>query len=88
MAINSWKCRKKECALLFLSGKCGIKECEFGQYSHPLTPQFFSSAFFYFTIFSSPKLLGTLGANLLGNLLIGKGTLKTDEDAIRVGQDF
>ena len=83
MAINSWKCRKKECALLFLSGKCGIKECEFGQYSHPLTPHFF-----YFTIFPSLKLLGTLGANLLGNLLIGKGTLKADEDAIRAGQDF
>ena len=49
---------------------------------------FFFRIFFYFTIFSSLKPLGTLGANLLGSLLIGKGTLKTDEDAIRAGQDF
>ena len=33
-------------------------------------------------------LLDTLGASLLGNLLPGKGTIRTDEDAVRAGQDF
>ena len=33
-------------------------------------------------------LLGTLGASLLGNILTGKGTIRTNEGAIRVGQDF
>ena len=42
-------------------------------------------------------LLGTLGACLLGNLLIGKGeiaasqgwgTIRASEGTIRVGQDF
>ena len=33
-------------------------------------------------------LLGTLGDNLLENLLTGKGTIRTDEDTIRAGQNF
>ena len=33
-------------------------------------------------------LLGTLGDSLLGNLLIGKGTIRTVEDTIKAGQDF
>ena len=33
-------------------------------------------------------LLGTLGDNLLENLLTGKGTIRTDEDTIRSGQNF
>ena len=33
-------------------------------------------------------LLGTLGASLLGNLLTGKGTIRTTEDTIRAGQDL
>ena len=33
-------------------------------------------------------LLGPLGASLLGNLLTGKGTIKTSEGTIRAGQDF
>ena len=33
-------------------------------------------------------LLGTLGASLSGNLLLGKGTIYTGEDTIRAGQDF
>ena len=33
-------------------------------------------------------LLGTLGANLLGNLLIGKGTIKAGKGTIRTSQDF
>ena len=33
-------------------------------------------------------LLGTLGASLLGNLLIGKGTVRAGEGIIRAGQDF
>ena len=40
-------------------------------------------------------LLGTLGATLLGNLMIGKGTIRADEctitageETIRVSQDF
>ena len=32
-------------------------------------------------------LLGTFVASFLGNLLTGKGTIGTDEGAIRVGQD-
>ena len=32
--------------------------------------------------------LGTLGASLLGNLLTGKGTIRTDEGAVRTGQYF
>ena len=32
--------------------------------------------------------LGTLGANLLGNLLKGKGTIRAGEGTIRAGQDF
>ena len=33
-------------------------------------------------------LVGTLGANLLGNLLAGKGVYRDGEGAIRAGQDF
>ena len=33
-------------------------------------------------------LLGTLCANLLGNLLTGKATIRAGEDTIRAGQDF
>ena len=33
-------------------------------------------------------LLGTLGAKLLGNLLTGKGVIKTGEHTIRAGQNF
>ena len=33
-------------------------------------------------------LLGTLGASLLGNLLIGKGTIRAGEGTVRAGQDF
>ena len=33
-------------------------------------------------------LLGALGASLLGNILTGKGTIKTGEDKIRAGQNF
>ena len=33
-------------------------------------------------------LLGTLGANLLGNLVEGKDTIRTGEGTIRAGQDF
>ena len=33
-------------------------------------------------------LLGTLGDNLLENLLTGKSTIRTDEDTIRSGQNF
>ena len=33
-------------------------------------------------------LLGTLGVSLLGNLLIGKGTIRADEGTVRAGQDF
>ena len=33
-------------------------------------------------------LLGTLGANLLGNLLTGKDTIRPGKDTIRAGQDF
>ena len=33
-------------------------------------------------------LLGTLGASLLGNLLIDKGLIRAGEDTIRAGQDF
>ena len=33
-------------------------------------------------------LLGTLGANLLGNLLTGKGTTRAGEGTIRPGQDL
>ena len=33
-------------------------------------------------------LSGTLGASLLGNLLTGKGTIRTGERTIRAGQDF
>ena len=32
--------------------------------------------------------LGILGASLLGNLLIGKGTTRADEGRIRPGEDF
>ena len=32
-------------------------------------------------------LLGTLGANLLGNLLEGKDTIRTNEGIIRAGED-
>ena len=34
------------------------------------------------------KFLGTLHASLLGNLLIGKGTIRAGEDTIGVGQFF
>ena len=33
-------------------------------------------------------LLCTLGASLLGNLLINKGTVKAGEGTIRAGQNF
>ena len=33
-------------------------------------------------------LLGTLGASLLRNILKGKGTIRTNEGAIRAGHDF
>ena len=33
-------------------------------------------------------LLSTLGASLLVNLLIGKGTIRASEDMIRASQDF
>ena len=33
-------------------------------------------------------LLGTLGASLLANLLIGKGTIRADEGTIRAGEKF
>ena len=33
-------------------------------------------------------LLGTLGANLLGNLIIGKDTIRAGEGTIRAGQDL
>ena len=33
-------------------------------------------------------LLGTLGASLLGNLLIGKDAIREGEDVIRAGHDF
>ena len=33
-------------------------------------------------------LLGTLGSNLLGNLLTGKSTITDGEGRIRAGQDF
>ena len=33
-------------------------------------------------------LLGTLGANLLGNLLTGKGTIRLGEETIRAGEIF
>ena len=34
-----------------------------------------------------PMLLGTLGASLLGNLLLGKGTVITGERIIKAGYD-
>ena len=34
------------------------------------------------------RLLGTLGASLLGNLLTGKGTIRANKGTIRTGQDF
>ena len=34
------------------------------------------------------KLLGTLGASLLDNLLTGKGTTRAGEDTVSTGQDF
>ena len=33
-------------------------------------------------------LLGTLGANLLGNILTTKGTIRADEATIRAGETF
>ena len=33
-------------------------------------------------------LLGTLGANLLENLLIGKGIIRAGKDTIRAGQEI
>ena len=33
-------------------------------------------------------LFGTLGASLLGNLWIGKSTIRAGENIIRAGQDF
>ena len=33
-------------------------------------------------------LLGTLGASLLGNLLLGKGTTRADDDTICATQDL
>ena len=34
------------------------------------------------------KLLGTLGASLLGNLLTRKGKISAGEGTVRAGQDF
>ena len=34
------------------------------------------------------KLIGTLAASLLGNILSGKGIIQTGEGTIRAGQDF
>ena len=34
------------------------------------------------------RLLGTLSASLLGNLLTGKGIIRAGEGIIRAGQDF
>ena len=34
------------------------------------------------------RLLGTLGASLLGNLLTGKGTVRVGEGTIRAGENF
>ena len=33
-------------------------------------------------------LLGKLGPSLLGNLLTGKGMIRTSKGTVRVGQDF
>ena len=33
-------------------------------------------------------LLGTVDASLFGNLLSGKGTIRTGEDTIRAGQEY
>ena len=33
-------------------------------------------------------LLGTLGASLLRNLLVGKGVIRPGDGMIRAGQDF
>ena len=33
-------------------------------------------------------LLGTLGANLLPNILAGKGVMRAGEDTIKAGQNF
>ena len=33
-------------------------------------------------------LLGTLGANLLGNLLRGKGTIRVGEATVKAGENF
>ena len=33
-------------------------------------------------------LIGTLGANLLGNLLTGKGSIRAGEQIIRAGESF
>ena len=33
-------------------------------------------------------LLGTLGSNLFGNFLAGKGVTRVGEGTIRTGQDF
>ena len=33
-------------------------------------------------------LLGTLGASLSGNLLTGKGTIRADEDTVRLDEGF
>ena len=33
-------------------------------------------------------LVGTLGTNLLGNLVTGKDTIRTGEGTIKAGQDF
>ena len=33
-------------------------------------------------------LLGTLGANLLGNAIAGRGVIRTGEDTIRAGENF
>ena len=35
-----------------------------------------------------PVLLGTLAANMLGNLLARKGVIRASEGIIRSGQDF
>ena len=33
-------------------------------------------------------LLGILGANIVGNMLVGIGVIKADDEVARAGQDF
>ena len=34
------------------------------------------------------ECVGTLGDSLLGNLVIGKGTIRADEGTVRAGENF